>query len=139
MIIMTKTLKVIDPFLRLDYGDTFELSADGRSYVSSVEENFSDVRDDGSHYTTKYNGKFTISKEYAENMVKEGYLEEVTDKKNFVNIFDEIDSLINKYTDELKNIDEDCANCPPCLKLEKTTVLNNLITVLSHLKALKKN
>lgn len=136
---MTKTLKVIDPFLRLDYGDTFELTADGQNYESSVEENFSDVRDDGSHYTTKYNGKFTISKEYAENMVKEGYLEEVKDKKEFVNIFDEIDNLIEKYGDELKNIEEDWANMPPCLKVEKTTVLENLITVLSHLKGLKKN
>lgn len=136
---MSKTLKVIDPFLRLDYGDTFELTADGQHYESSVEENFSDVRDDGSQYTTKYNGKFTISKEYAENMVKEGYLEEVKDKKDFVNIFDEIDNLLNKYTDELKNIDEDWPNIPPCLKVEKTTVLDNLITVLSHLKSLKKN
>jgi len=136
---MSKVLKVIDPFLRLDYGDTFELSADGQNYESSVEENFSDVHDDGSHYTTKYSGKFTISKEYAENMVKEGYLEEVKDKKDFVNIFDEIDNLLNKYTDELKNIDEDWPNMPPCLRVEKTTVLNNLITVLSHLKSLKKN
>lgn len=136
---MTKTLKVIDPFLRLDYGDTFELCADGQNYESTVEENFSDIRDDGTHYTTKYNGKFTISADYAADMVKEGYLEEVKDKKDFVNIFDEIDTLLNKYTDELKNIDEDWPNIPQCLKVEKSTVLNNLITVLSHLKGLKKN
>lgn len=136
---MTKVLKVIDPFLRLDLGDIFELSEDGNNYVSSVSENFSNTMDDGSEYTTKYNANFTISKDYAEKMVKEGYLEEVKEKKNFVNIFDEIDKLIVKYTGELNDIEKDWADAPQCLKVEKKTVLSNLIKVLSYLRDLKKN
>lgn len=135
---MAKKLKVIDPFLRLDFGDMFEVNENG-DYVSSVEENFSNAMDNGAEYTTKYHGMFTISKDYADKMVKEGYLEEVKDKKDFVNIFDEIDKLIEQYSTELQAVNEDNSNIPACLKVEKSTVLSNLITVLTHLRDLKKN
>ena len=140
---MAKILKVIDPFLRLDFGDTFELTEDGENYTSSVKEDFTDVRDDGSEYTTKYHADFTISKDYAEQMIKDGYLKPVTpekvDKKEpFVNVFGEIDNLIVKYSEELKN--SDSWDLPAeCMKVEKTTVLENIIKVLEYLKSLKKN
>lgn len=140
---MAKILKVIDPFLRLDFGDTFELSEDGENYTSNVEENFTDVRDNGSEFTTKYNANFTISKDYAEQMIKDGYLAPVTaekkDKTNsFVNVFGEIDDLLERYTSELSNSDQ--WDMPAeCMKVEKITVLENIIHVLEHLKSLKKN
>lgn len=134
---MAKVLKVVDPFLRLDLGDTFELSEDGNYYVSSVVEDFTDTLDNGEKYTTKYHADFTISKEYAAKMIEDGYLEEVKDKKLFVNIFDEINTLIDKYESELKNLGNE--DLPACMKVEKETVLNNLVTVLTHLRDLKKN
>jgi hypothetical protein len=56
----------------------------------------------------------------------------------FVNVFDEIHDMLETYTEELSNIDEDMANQPACLKIEKETVLRNLINALSHLNSLKK-
>lgn len=135
---MTKTLKVKDPFLRLDFGDTFELDESGNSYTSTVQEDFSDVEDNGSEYTTKYHATFTISKDYAAKMIEDGYLEEVSDKKEFVNVFSEIDDLLNMYKDQLDEVTKNAANTHPAVQREKETVLTNLVTVLNHLKSLKK-
>lgn len=134
---MTKTLRVKDPFLRLDFGDTFELTEDGNSYQSTVQEDFSNTEDNGSEYTTKYHATFTISKDYAEKMIEDGYLEEVADKKDFVNVFAEIDNLLNMYSEQLDENNKN-ENVHPAIQREKEAVLTNLITVLNHLKGLKK-
>ena len=42
------------------------------------------------------------------------------------------------FKDELKNVDEDMAHMPQCVKVERITVLNNLLSVLGHLNDLKK-
>jgi len=55
-----------------------------------------------------------------------------------MNVFDEISRLTNKYEDELKNLNEDMANMPECMKVERTTVLNNMLSLLDHLAGLKK-
>ena len=74
----------------------------------------------------------------------EGYLAEVKktepilEKKDFVNVFEEIDSLLEDYTIDLGNLDEEMADMPACLKVERKTVLDNLVTLLTHLKSLKK-
>ena len=138
---MAKTLKVIDPFLRLDFGDMFEQNENG-DYVSTVREDFTNNSDNGGTFTTKYHADFTISKDYAEQMVKDGYLQEVTNKekeqeRNFINIFDEIDNLINNYENERKAINED-DTVHPAVKRESNVVYTNLLTVLNHLKSLKK-
>jgi len=134
---MGKTLKVIDPFLRLDLGDVFEQNEAG-DYVASVQEDFTNTSDNGSTYTTKYHADFTISNDYAEQMVKDGYLEEVPDDndRKFVNVFDEIDSLIDKYEKDRKDMNE--ADIHPAVKRESEVVYTNILTVLNHLKGLKK-
>lgn len=136
---MGKTLKVIDPFLRLDLGDVFEQNNDG-DYVATVQEDFTNTSDNGNVFTTKYHADFTISKDYAEQMVKDGYLEDTysknEDEKTFVNVFDEIDNLINQYEGkrkELKNSD-----IHPAVKRESEVVYANMLTVLDYLKSLKK-
>lgn len=67
-------------------------------------------------------------------------MKEIEEKQNapFVNVFDEINTLMDTYQDELNKLDADMANMPACLKVEKETVLNNLITVLEHLNSLRK-
>ena len=91
------------------------------------------------HNNASFLAKFTISVDYAKQLVKDGYLEEETEREpDFKNIFTEIDNLISTYGAELKNIDNEFANQPACLKVEKQTVLNNMIKVLSHLRGLKK-
>lgn len=135
---MTKVLKVVDPFLRLDLGDVFEQNEDG-DYVATVREDFTNNADNGAVYTTKYHADFTISKDYAEQMVKDGYLEEVAtneQNKSFVNIFDEIDTLINKYKNDM--IEAKTADLHPAVKRESEVVYTNLLTILEHLKSLKK-
>lgn len=138
---MAKTLRVTDSFLFMEIGDTFEYNNDTQMYVFEHNEEFHKTDDADSEVRSIYNSNFSISEDYAKELIKEGYLEEVVENpksKNFVNVFDEIDKLYNKYTDELNNIDEDMSTAPECLKVERVTVLNNLVKVLNHLKSLKK-
>ena len=104
-------------------------------------EEFYKIADDKtSKVQSSCSSTFVISAEYAEKLVKDGYLEEMSENKSdnreFVNVFDEINDLISKYETELSQIANEDA--PMCVKVEKQTVLNNLITVLNHLKDLKK-
>jgi Cdc6-like AAA superfamily ATPase len=135
---MSKTLRVIDSFFVVEVGDTFQLSEDGNSYIFERSEEFRKAGENIDQNAT-YNASFTISTEYAKQLIQEGYLEEVEEKKQqFVNVFDEINNLINKYQQELMHIDEDMKNEPACMKVEKTTVLSNILGVLNHLKTLRK-
>jgi hypothetical protein len=137
---MSKVLRVIDPFFVMEIGDTFTLSEDGKKYISQHNEEFHTAKDDGDLNST-YNSTFEISLKWAKQLIEDGYLEEVeeTDKSTpFVNVFDEIDTLIDKYQTELNNLPNTMAKAPECLKVEKTTVLSNLLSVLNHLKSLRK-
>ena len=139
---MTKTLRVIEPFFVMELGDTFEYSEDSKMYVSIHNEDFYNT-DNSSVESIKssYNSQFQISPEYAKTLIKEGYLEEVSEaeqKTCFVNIFDEIDALLAKYKAGLKTIEKDMAELPACVRVERQTVLSNMITLLEHLKSLKK-
>ena len=135
---MSKTLRVIDSFFVVEIGDMFQLSEDGKSYIFERSEEFHKAGDTNELKST-YSASFSISVDYAKQLVEDGYLEEVEEKKQqFVNVFDEITNLINKYQTELDNIDKDMANEPACMKVEKTTVLSNILGVLNHLKTLRK-
>lgn len=141
---MSKVLKVIKPFFVLDKDDTLELSQDGTTYSSVYKEQTSQSDDGSSNIQSTYTSEYTISIDYAKMLIEEGFLEEVkrtepiVDKRDFVNVFEEIDMLIEDYTEALNNIDDEMANMPACLKVERKTVLDNLLTVLTHLKSLKK-
>lgn len=136
---MSKILRVIDSFFVVEIGDTFTLSEDGKNYVHERSEEFHKA-DDSNAVNSSFQSTFSISPDYAKQLIADGYLEEVepTNKKQFVNIFDEISNLINKYQTELNNIDADMAGEPQCVKVEKTTVLTNILSVLNHLKNLRK-
>lgn len=137
---MTKTLRVINPFFVMDTNDIFEFDENSNMYVSKHKEEFYKM-DDGSinEIKSSYNSEFQISEEYAKTLIEEGYLEEVNDTKpTFVNIFDKIDSLLEKYKNELSTIDTDTVDLPACVKVEKQAVLTNMITLLEYLKGLKK-
>lgn len=139
---MAKTLRVIDPFFVMELGDLFEYSEDSKMYVSVHNEDFYNT--DGNSVDSvksSYNSEFSISPDYAKTLIKEGYLEEVSDAEkstSFVNIFDEIDNLLAKYKTGLKTIENDMAELPACVRVERQTVLTNMITLLEHLKSLKK-
>lgn len=139
---MTKTLRVIEPFFVMELGDTFEYSEDSKMYVSIHNEDFYDTNNSSvESIRSSYNSQFQISPEYAKTLIKEGYLEEVGEaeqKACFVNIFDEIDTLLAKYKAGLKTIEKDMAELPACVRVERQTVLSNMITLLEHLKSLKK-
>lgn len=139
---MSKILTVIEPFFVMEVGDTFELQADGNTYTSVCNIEHSEVDDDNNTISSSYNSNFSISKDYAKKLIDEGYLEEAfadeKSKSTFVNVFDEISKLSDKYNKELSNLDKEYADQPACLKVEKETVLRNIIQVLSHLNSLKK-
>ena len=135
---MSKTLEVIEPYFTLSVGDTLELTKDGKYYEISRKDEFSKVGKNGEDYTSSYSSTYLISVEMAKELINEGFLAEGTANTTFVNVFDEIDNLLDKYTKELNNIDKDMKGCQECVKLEKFTVLSNMIKLLSHLKGLKK-
>lgn len=136
---MAKTLRVINSFFVMEEGDTLEWDDSTKMYTADHSEEFHKSDDSNSELRSTYQSNFAISEDYAKELILDGYLEEVADgKKSFTNVFDEINRLIEKYDDELKNLNEDMANMPECLKVERTTVLNNILSVLDHLKELKK-
>lgn len=139
---MTKVLRVIDPFFVMELGDTFEYSEDEKMYVSVHNEKFYSTENESVNaVTSSFNSEFKLSPEYAKTLIVEGYLEEVPEEENkttFVNIFDEIDNLLKKYKNGLSTIEKDTADLPACVKIERETVLTNMITLLEHLKSLKK-
>lgn len=136
---MSKILEVVVPFFMMEVGDTFELSEDGKSYISEFHEEFSKNDESNSNISSSYSSVFSISTEYAKELVKTGFLVECKPaNEKFVNIFGEIDNLLAKYEADLLNVEKDYANEPACLKVEKVTVMKNLIKVLKHLKSLKK-
>lgn len=136
---MTKILKVIKPFFVMENGDTFEYNEETNQYESVYNEEHNSSNEDNSTVVSSYNSVYRISKEYAKMLLDNGYVEEVDEKKRFVNIFDEIDNKLSEYNNELytlkTNADE---NTPQCLLVEKETVLRNMIKLLEYLKGLKK-
>lgn len=137
--IMTKTLKVIEPFCTMSVGDKLELSKDGNNYEYSRSDEFNKIGKDGETYSSSFESTMKFSPAFVKELIRNGFLvEETTDKQEFVNIFTEIDNLLNHYTEELSSINTNMKGCQECVKLEKTTVLNNLITLLTYLKGLKK-
>lgn len=132
---MGKKLKVINPFFVMEEGDEFELSKDGK-YVSEYSAEYSDNDSIASSYRSTYE----ISSEMAKSLVADGYLEEIKEDKreNYVNVFNEIEKLISEYASQLKDIENEFENMPACLRVEKETVLSNMVKVLNHLHSLKK-
>lgn len=136
---MTKILKVIKPFFVMENGDTFEYNADTDQYESVYNEEHNSSNEDNSTVVSSYNSVYRISKEYAKMLLDNGYVEEVDDKKRFVNIFDEIDNKLSEYNKDLYVLkSKSDENTPQCLLVEKETVLRNMIKLLEYLKGLKK-
>lgn len=136
---MTKILKVIKPFFVMEDGDTFEYNADTDQYESVYNEEHNSSNEDNSTVVSSYNSVYRISKEYAKMLLDNGYVEEVDEKKRFVNIFDEIDNKLSEYNEELYTLSNgDNDDTPQCLLVEKETVLRNMIKLLEYLKGLKK-
>jgi len=136
---MTKILKVIKPFFVMENGDTFEYNANTDQYESVYNEEHNSSNEDNSTVVSSYNSVYRISKEYAKMLLDNGYVEEVDEKKRFVNIFDEIDNKLSEYNNELYTLKTKAdENTPQCLLVEKETVLRNMIKLLEYLKGLKK-
>lgn len=136
---MTKILKVIKPFFVMENGDTFEYNANTDQYESVYNEEHNSSNEDNSTVVSSYNSVYRISKEYAKMLLDNGYVEEVDEKKRFVNIFDEINNKLSEYNNELYALKSKAdENTPQCLLVEKETVLRNMIKLLEYLKGLKK-
>ena len=136
---MTKILKVVKPFFVMEEGDTFEYNEETNQYESVYNEEHNSSNEDNSTVVSSYNSVYRISKEYAKMLLDNGYVEEVDEKKRFVNIFDEIDNKLSEYNNELYTLKTKAdENTPQCLLVEKETVLRNMIKLLEYLKRLKK-
>lgn len=137
---MTKILKVVKPFFVMEENDTFVYDEQTGMYMSIYTEDYNGDSESSSA-TSSYVSTYKISTDYAQTLINEGYLVEVAEapKKNFTNIFDEIDKLLDIYNRDLTNLKTTEDNeTPQCVKLEHETVTSNLIHLLNHLKSLKK-
>lgn len=138
---MSKILRVIEPFFVLNVDDTLTLAEGGKFYIAEHNEEFRG-NSENADLMSSYKASFTISTKWAKQLIEDGFLEEVIEKQNndkkFVNVFDEIDNLLENYQEDLNNINNDMADEPECVRVEKTTVLTNIIKVLNHLKTLRK-
>ena len=130
---MTKSLKVIKEGLSLEVGEILTLSEDNKFYIFECTDYLHNEGND----TYTYSTTCRISVEYAKLLIEEGYLAEVDDKP-FVNIFDEISNLMKVYRTQLDEVLAQNDNYPMCLKVEKQTVLSNMIKLLMYLNSLKK-
>lgn len=135
-------LKVIKNFNQMEVGDIYQFSDKENGYVCEVnrDDSYLDART-GSKYSAKSSYKNVISTNYAQKLIDNGYLTSLEDskkKEDHVNVFDEIERLLDTYTKDLGNLDDTYKDQPACMKLEAETVLANMIKVLNHLLTLKR-
>ena len=131
-----KKFKVLVPYSLLNEGDILEPNEAGSYYTAEHSEEFNKTGVNGESFSSSATCVVTFSADYVQSLLENGYIAEIDD--TFVNVFDEIDKLLNGYEADLKEVEADKDSVPACLKVEKTTVLSNLIKVLTHLKSLKK-
>ena len=136
---MNKTLTVIKPYGWMEPGEIFEPSADGKTYVNTHTNEYSSTLKDAD-INSKMVTEYSISTDFAKDLISNGILDdgEKKEDRNFVNVFDTMDDMLDTYQKDLDNIDTDMKDSPACLKIEKETVLRNLIKTLSYLRSLKK-
>ena len=136
---MNKTLTVIKPYGWMEPGEIFELSTDGKTYVNTHTNEYSSTLKDAD-INSKMVTEYSISTDFAKDLISNGILDdgEKKEDRNFVNVFDTMDDMLDTYQKDLDNIDTDMKDSPACLKIEKETVLRNLIKTLSYLRSLKK-
>ena len=134
---MDKVLKVKKSFLGVEVDDTFEYNKDENTYNCDKSNVYSYCGNNDC--TIKSNYLVSISTNEANSFVEKGYLEPIKNDKNteHVNVFDKIGTMIDAYVADLNNIDEDMKDSPECMKVEKRTVLENLVKTLWSLKQYK--
>lgn len=136
---MTKKIKVITPFYGLTVGDILVLSDDDKTYMLEVHKGV----DSETGLQTTFDLVFKISANKAKELVELGtfaYMEESQEKKDstFINIFDEIDSLLEDFQVEAKKIEQENEDKPSWLKREYSNVIESNMDLLMYLKSLKK-
>lgn len=147
---MTKLLKVTSPIWDLEIGDTFTFDENTKTYTAKDESSYAESGDCGS-MTFTHSAQCTISEDMAKSLIEDGFVAEFPgtkdntkavsankDDKKFVNVFNVMDDLRSTYNNDLTHIDATCADCPECLKVERITVLKNLISLIDYLKTFKK-
>ncbi len=131
-------LKLVKPLYYMEPGSVFEFK-DGE-YVCEIKNVDNTITDDGTDTSVEFSQRMSISEESAKNLIENGFLKELVseDDSNFINVFDQIDKMLTMYKTELNNLDNDYEGSPACMKVEKETVLKNLIKALTYLKNLKR-
>lgn len=136
-------LKVIKNFDQMEVGDIYQFSDEENGYVCEVnrDDSYMDART-GSKYSAKSSYKNVISANYAQKLIDNGYLEYIEQQpkkqEEYVNVFDEMETLRSKYIKDLAELDENYKDQPACVKLEAETVLTNMTKVLTYLLNLKR-
>lgn len=121
------------PVASLGKGDVLEYDKDTNLYTLA----YSDTADG----VTSYN-EISLSPAIAQHLIDEDTLEVYTEPEkantNFVNIFDELDNLKERFTTCIANLDKDYKNLPDCMKAEAKAVYTNQLSLVEHLQSLKR-
>ena len=131
-------LKLVKPLYYMEAGSIFEFK-DGK-YVCEIKNVDDTITDDGTDTSVEFSQRMSISEESAKNLIKSGFLKELGpgEDSDFMNVFEQIDKMLTMYETELNNLDDDYEGSPVCMKVEKETVLKNLVKALTYLKNLKR-
>ena len=135
---MTNKLRVNNNFYGLVPGDILTLSDDGKAYVLESHNSV----DSESGLSSTFDLLFCIGTQKAEELVKAKVLGEVEENKKkesqFVNVFDEIDKLLEEYKTEAEKLEHENDDRPHWFKVERSNVLESQVDLLMYLKSLKK-
>lgn len=126
------------PFFGMEPGDILEYEEKNNTYTN-VKVSKNTWEDEGNERHFEYSSSIAFDPDTVEELENDGLIyKENAKSQRRVNIFDEIDNLAATYEDDLKNVDEDMCHMPECLKVERVTVLENMLKLLNHLKSLKR-
>lgn len=129
----TVNYKVIKEFGNAEVGEIFKYDGENEAYM------LHDVIQTNRYISTK---QMYLVPEIAEVLVKEGYLEEVSEEGTCENCnkIEKITEFVYQQIENFKKANTEIADkydkgeIQPCVKVESDTVHYNLLKVLNHIK-----
>lgn len=133
-----KDIKFIKKFGSIEPGTVLEYSNEDNAYIfEKQEETTADSETNSACMWSS--SSIAMTPEYVEILKEKGIVEEVSNKKPFVNVFDEIETLQSKIVENLNKTMTSDTSDPFYSKMMMDTYANNkMLEMLNHLKSLRK-
>lgn len=133
-----KDIKFIKKFGSIEPGTVLEYSNEDNAYIFEKQEET--TADSETNSACMWSGSsIAMTPEYAEILKEKGIVEEVSNKKPFVNVFDEIETLRSKVVENLNKIKTSDTHDPLYPKMSMDIYANHqMLDMLNYLKSLRK-